>query len=106
MPKLKYDINAFVLIEEVLGASLAEIASNPARLEKVSTLRALFWAGNLHSNPKLTMAEAGRNMQARLEDGVTLAQISEEIFKAIEASGVFPKVSEPDNADPQISPAN
>lgn len=101
---MKFDINAFVLIEEVLGGSLSDIVGNPARLMKVTTIRALYWAGQLHDNPKMSMAEAGKLMQAELETGKTLEKIVEDIVKAIDASGVFPKTQA--SEDPQTSPAN
>lgn len=103
---LKYDINAFVLAEEVLGQSIAQIATSLALSPKMSTIRGLYWAGLLHEKPKLKLSEAGELMQKRLDNGELLGKIVEEVCKAIEASGIFAKQEESESADPQTSPAD
>lgn len=104
---LKYNINAFVVAEEVLGRSVAEIATSIAVAPKVTTIRALYWAGKLHENSKLKLSEAGEEMQNRVANGETLADMVGEICTAIEASGLFPKDEEQEEAsDPQNSPAS
>jgi hypothetical protein len=101
---LKYDINALAMVEEVSGKSLIELVSTPAALERISTVRLLYWAGCLHESPKMALSQAGEAMQNRIADGVGLPEITEEICKAIDASGIFPTPEE--NENPQISPAN
>lgn len=103
---LKYDINAFVLAEEVLGQSISQIAVSLAAAPKMSTIRGLYWAGLLHDNSKLKLSEAGELMQKRLDNGEPLGKIVEEVCGAIEASGIFAKQEESENADPQTSPAS
>ncbi|HQB82018.1 MAG TPA: hypothetical protein PLR50_00865 [Candidatus Rifleibacterium sp.] len=103
---LKYDINAFVIAEDVLGQSVTQIAASLAVSPKLSTIRGLYWAGNLHKNSKMKLSEAGEEMQKRLEGGEQLGDIVNEICKAIESSGIFPKQEDAEAADPQTSPAN
>lgn len=103
---LKYDINAFVVAEEVLGQSISQIAVSLASAPKMSTIRGLYWAGLLHDNSKLKLSEAGELMQKRLDNGEALGKIVEEICGAIEASGIFLKQEEAEDADPQTRPAS
>lgn len=103
---LKYNINAFVIAEEVLGQSISQIAVSLAAAPKMSTIRGLYWAGLLHDNSKLKLSEAGELMQKRLDNGEPLGKIVEEVCGAIDASGIFPKQEEAETADPQTSPAN
>lgn len=92
--KLKYDINAFVMIEEMLGDSLTNIASNPASFMKMTTLRVMCWAGMIHEKPNLSLKEAGEVMQAELVAGKTFADLGDEVAAAFDKSGVFPKMQE------------
>ncbi len=101
---LKYNINAFVIAEEVLGQSISQIAVSLASMPKIMTIRGLYWAGLLHEDPKLKLSEAGELMQNRIDDGESLGKIVKEVCKAIEASGIFPKQEE--DSDPQNSPAS
>ena len=69
---LKYNINAFVIAEEILGQSISQIAVSLAVAPKMSIIRGLYWAGLLHDNSKLKLSEAGELMQKRLDDGEPL----------------------------------
>lgn len=102
---MKFTINSLAAVEEVLGGSLIEVISNPSRLERIGTLRALFWAANLEENPKLSLAEAGRLLQGKLEAGQAIGDVGAEIFKAIEASGILP-TQEEQSENPPTSPAS
>lgn len=106
--KLKYDINAFVMIEEMLGDSLTNIASNPASFMKMTTLRVMCWAGMVHEKPNISLKEAGDIMQAELLAGRTIASLGDEIAAGFEKSGVFPKMPakpEGEQGNPPTSPA-
>lgn len=95
---LKYDINALCMVEEVAGMSIVRIFADTGNLEKLSMIRKLYWAGQSHENPKLTLSEAGEALQAELQRR-TMGEVVEEITEAMMATGIFPKEGEA--PDPQ-----
>lgn len=103
--KLKFDINAFVMIEEMSGGvPLVEILSDEKAMTKLTTLRLFVWAGLLHSNEKLTFKDAGIAFQKALESGVKLADIGNMISKAVEESGLIEKqVATEEAGNPQTA---
>ena len=104
--KLKYDINAFVLMEEILGDSLTNIASNPANFMKMTSLRVMCWAGMLHEKPNLSLRDAGAAMQAELEAGKKLADLGDAVSEAFDKSGIFGKAqAEGEQGNPPTNPA-
>lgn len=62
--KLRFDANALVALEEVLGRTIQEIipteADRAAREVGFREMRALLWAGLLHDDPQITLTEAGK----------------------------------------------
>lgn len=104
---LKYDINAFVLVEEVVGQSLAQIVTGLAVLPRIAHVRALYWAGRLGEKRDFKLADAGKEIQERLSGGATLSNIVDEICTAIDASGIYDKSEQQEeDSDPQNSPAS
>lgn len=93
--KLKFDINAFVMIEEMSGGKpLVEILSDELAMTKLTTLRLFVWAGLLHENEKLTLKQAGVLLQEYLQAGAKLADLGMVISKAVEESGLIEKQPE------------
>ena len=104
MKNLKFDINAFVLVEQITGLSIPQIMENESNLEKVSVLRALYWAARTHENPKISLAEAGREMQEELNNGSDMLQLGEAISKSILDSGIIPSAEEIEELETENPP--
>lgn len=100
MQNLKYDINAFSMIEQMTGLSINDLISNEKNLEKISILRSLYWGGRIHESEKLSLTDAGNEIQKRLQSGETLVDIIEAVSKAIIHSGIIPSPDEIEDIDP------
>lgn len=106
--KLKYDINAFVMIEEEFGAPMTEVLCNPENFLNMISLRKIYRIGLLHKKPDMTLEEAGAVMQAEVENGKTMSGLGDELVKAFDKSGVFPKTpakAEGEQGNPPTNPA-
>lgn len=53
---LKYDLNALCLFEEQAGIGITEALTKP----RMSSIRALLWAGLIHEDALLTVDDVGR----------------------------------------------
>lgn len=100
MKSLKFDINAYSMIEQVTGFSINELIGSEKNMEKISNLRALYWGGRIHDNEKMSMTEAGREIQERLNSGESLGDIVEAISEAIVSSGLIPNKGDIEDIDP------
>lgn len=82
---LKFDMNALAEMEEALDLTVPQIGQ--LALEGkfgVKLVRGLLWAGLLHSNPNLTIAEAGEILgELGLEEGAKVA--SEALVETLTA---------------------
>lgn len=85
---LKFSSNAICELEERLNKSLNVIVTD---LERLSTLRALLWAGLRANMPDVTMAQAGD-----IIDQAGIAAATEIIGRALSAA--FPPPSGDPNA--------
>lgn len=98
---LVMSMNAFCSAEEILGFGLM----NEVRFEEMRVVRALLWAGLIHEDPSLTLAEAGR--LADIAPG-GWPYVSERVSLAIEASQPNLNPDEEDDdeekADPDVDP--
>lgn len=72
---LKYSTNAICELEERLDKGLNVIVAN---MERLTTVRALLWAGLRAKHPDVTIQQAGE-----LIDKVGMAQATEVIGKAL-----------------------
>ena len=100
MKPLKFDINAYSMIEQVTGFSINELIGSEKNMEKISNLRALYWGGRIYENEKMSMTEAGREIQGRLNSGESLGDIVEAISEAIVSSGLIPNKEDIEDIDP------
>lgn len=108
MKNLKFDINAFCVVEQITGYSIPEIISNEQLLQKITLMRALFYGARLHENPKMSLADAGCELQEALSTGVDYAEVAEAISEAIIKSGIMPDSSEIEELElenPQTEPS-
>ena len=80
--RLKYDVNAFVAIEEALGTTLGRAFRSPGLRE----VRALLWAGLQWEDRDLTPEDVGDIIQTYLENGGDLDKLTDAIRKALEGS--------------------
>lgn len=92
--KLKFDINALVMVEEMSGGKpLTTILSDESSMMKITTLRLLVWAGLLYENEKLTVRQAGEKLQEFLSSGKKFADIGKIVSDAISDSGLIDKAA-------------
>lgn len=87
---LKFSTNAICELEERLDKGLNVIVAN---MERLSTVRALLWAGLKAKHPDITMAQAGE-----IIDRCGMAQATEVIGQALTAAFPPPKEA----ADPNV----
>jgi len=87
--KLRYDFNAIADLEQRAGAGVVKLFNE----EQIgfNTIRMLVWAGLKWSNPGLTVEDAGRVVVAFISDGNTVEDLSANITKALNTSGLFGK---------------
>ena len=80
---LRYSVNAVCCLEDKLG-SLAELMRN-----QLSCLRGLLWCGLMETEKRITLEDAGALLQAHLDGGGSLKQVSGQIAAALEKAGFF-----------------
>ena len=83
---LKYSTNAICELEDYLDKGLNTIVAN---MERLTTVRALLWAGMRAHHPEVTLKQAGDMI-----DRVGMAPATEAIGKALTAA--FPPATEGD----------
>lgn len=105
MKNLKFDINAFVLVEQITGMSIPQLISDESNMERLTVIRALYWAGRIHENSKISLTEAGREMQELVSGGTDMMAISEALSKAIIESGIIPGLEEVEELEAENPPA-
>ena len=81
---LRYSVNALCLLEDKAGGSLEELLR-----KDVGGLRGLLWCGLLAENREMTLEAAGDLMQAYLESGGSLKELSAQITIALKNAGFF-----------------
>lgn len=88
---LRYDMNALAAIEETLNISLDQLE---AVANRITTLRALLWAGLLHEEPTLTLRDVGAwvDMEDIQAVGEKITHALEEVFAAEGNQARGPKV--------------
>lgn len=86
---LKFSTNAICELEEHLNKGLNVIVAN---MERLTTVRALLWAGLRAKHPDMTIEKAGE-----LIDRCGMAEATEVIGKALTAAFPPPKDSEAPN---------
>lgn len=84
---IKFSTNAICEVEDRLDKGLNTIIAN---MERVTTVRALLWAGLRAHHPDMTLAGAGE-----IIDRVGMAPVTEAIGKALTAA--FPSQSQDPN---------
>lgn len=63
---IKFDMNALAEMEDALGRPVSQMTEMNVGMRE---MRAMVWAGLLHENPKLTLADAGKLIELdRLEE--------------------------------------
>lgn len=87
---LKFSTNAICELEERLDKGLNTIVAN---MERLTTVRALLWAGLRAHHPSVTIQQAGEIL-----DGCSMAYATETIGKALTMA--FPAKKEA--ADPNV----
>lgn len=80
---LRYSVNAVCCLEDKLG-SLTELTRNP-----LSCLRGLLWCGLMETEKGITLEDAGALLQAHLDGGSSLKQVSGQMAAALEEAGFF-----------------
>lgn len=96
---LRYDINTVTRIEELFGGkSLITMLSNPAFFG-FSLIRALLWGGLRHREKGLTLERTGIMIQEYLDDGGSLADISDKVMSALMEAGIFKAPEESEETD-------
>jgi len=56
---LRYDFNALVALEEVLGSPMSEVGNLVSGSVRLKDLRAIIWAGLLHEDRDITEEDVG-----------------------------------------------
>lgn len=87
---LKFSTNAICELEERLDKGLNTIVAN---MERLTTVRALLWAGLRAKHPDVTIAQAGEMI-----DRVGMAEATETIGKALTAAFPAPTEGKDPNA--------
>lgn len=82
---LRYDINAAVDIEKLLGESLLGVIGNPAKIG-FRVILVLLWGGLKHAEKGLTEQRVGLWMQEYLEAGGDLEELVVDIGEAMQKS--------------------
>ena len=80
---LRYSVNAVCCLEDKLGGLTALMRN------EVSCLRGLLWCGLMETEKGLTLEGAGALLQAHLDGGGSLSQVSGQIAAALEEAGFF-----------------
>lgn len=107
---IKYDFYAFFMIEETTGRGvpmlLAEIeaaTADPIGKRFFSPLARLYWAGRLHENPNLKIAEAIQEIQQKYPTIEETAKLVSTLLDEVTKSRLLQKGENPDPK--QESPA-
>ena len=96
---LKYDLNAFIELEEAYGS--IEQALNNLSSGKLKAVRALLWAGLIHEDETLTMKEVGSLM--RFENMEEIAKkINEALVDALPEGTEVPNEGNSQTQAPQL----
>lgn len=90
---LRYDINAAVDIEKILGESLLAVIGNPAKIG-FRVILVLLWGGLKHAEKGLTEQRVGLWMQEYLETGGSLEELVIAIGEAMQKSKLTGNQSE------------
>lgn len=98
---LRFDINAFADLEEHAGRGLASLFDEAN--VGINTIRLIVWAGLKHEIPDLSIKKAGILVQCCLDNGKSLAELTEAIKKAIAASGLVKVESENPTGEVPVS---
>lgn len=95
-PKIfRFNLNALAELEGVIGETLMQIKPEQFGFKQQ---RAMVWAGLIHAEPKLTLAQVGDLLDPVLEDAAAYGEI---IAKVMEAFGfAFPQAEKTESADP------
>ena len=84
---LKFSTNAICELEDRLDKGLNTIVAN---MERVSTVRALLWAGLRAHHPEVTIAGVGE-----IIDGIGIAAVTDTLGKALAAAFPAEKAADP-----------
>jgi len=76
---LRYDFNALVALEEVLGSPMSEVGNLVSGSVRLKDLRAIIWAGLLHEDKSLTEEDVGGWIEIP-----ELADVADKIRQAFE----------------------
>ena len=83
---LRFSINSLCCLEEKMEKGLPTLLKTD-----LSSLRALLWCGLLEQEKHLTLEDTGRLLEAHLQSGGSLAQVSRAVAQALEGAGFFPQ---------------
>lgn len=91
---LRYDINAVTAVEEAHGGkSLVAMLANPAFLG-FSLIRSLLWGGLKHKEKGLTLERTGSLIQEYLNEGGTMAELTDKIQQGLIEGGILKAVAD------------
>lgn len=102
--RLRFDIQACVDMEAMLGMSLGEIVHR-LRTVSITTTRGALWAGLKHEDPSLSLADAQQILQDYCEGGGKLLTVSKALDDALSNSTPL-KSSASGNARPKAAKAS
>ncbi|HNW11316.1 MAG TPA: hypothetical protein PKI71_08130 [Candidatus Rifleibacterium sp.] len=109
MKPVKFDFNAFYMIEETTGrgvpALLVELSaatSDPVNKRIFSPLARLYWAGRLHEIAGMSLREAIAELQSEADSQDKLAKFAESLINKVMESGLLGGKDDPPK---QESPA-
>lgn len=88
---IRFDFNALADLEEHFGKGINAIMQE----ENIGfrTIRALYWAGLKWKERGLTIERAGKLIESKLEDGVSVQELMEPVVRALRSSGLMSKRS-------------
>lgn len=92
---LKFDLNAMIAYEEAMGESLSQLSSTLSAKQ----LRALLWAGLIHEDKDLSLAQVGAWVTTD-----NIAEVTNALNNAIQLSRDDVKEGEVENRDPLSYP--
>lgn len=101
MKSLRFDFNAFYMIEETTGrgvpALLAELnaaTKDPVNKRIFSPLARLYWAGRLHESAGMSLREAIEEIQTKASSQQELAKFAEFLINKVMESGLLGRKNE------------
>ena len=92
--QLRFDFNAMVAFEELMGYGLY-MALQDGQIG-FRTIRAFYWAGLRWKDKGLTPDRVGMMLSDEIADGKDLLELMDPINEALEASGVLGNMDEDD----------